>query len=91
MFKKKFTSEQIIRMLRQVEVLVSQGISIAQASKELKISDATYYKWRKEYGGMQIPQAKRLKGLELENTRLKRAIADLTLSNQMLKDVAQGN
>lgn len=91
MFKRKFSSEQIIRMLRQVEVLVSQGISIAQASKELKISDATYYKWRKEYGGMQISQAKRLKNLELENTRLKRAIADLTLSNQMLKDVAQGN
>lgn len=91
MFKKKFSSEQIIRMLRQVEVLVSQGISISQASKELKISDATYYKWRKEYGGMQISQAKRLKNLELENTRLKRAIADLTLSNQMLKDVAQGN
>lgn len=91
MFKKKFSSEQIIRMLRQVEVLVSQGISISQASKELKISDAAYYKWRKEYGGMQISQAKRLKNLELENTRLKRAIADLTLSNQMLKDVAQGN
>jgi len=91
MFKKKFSSEQIIRMLRQVEVLVSQGISISQASKELKISDATYYKWRKEYGGMQVSQAKRLKNLELENTRLKRAIADLTLSNQMLKDVAQGN
>ena len=59
--------------------------------RELAISDATYYKWRREYGGMQISQAKRLKELEVENTRLKRAVADLTLNNQILKDVASGN
>jgi transposase-like protein len=74
-----------------MEVLLGQGKSIIQACKEVKIADATYYKWRKEYGGMQIPQAKRLKGLELENARLKRAVAELTLNNQILKDVAGGN
>ena len=78
-------------MLRQEEVLLSQGKNINEVCKELGISDATYYKWWKEYGGMQISQAKRLKDLELENSRLKRAIADLTLSNLILKDVAEGN
>jgi transposase-like protein len=91
MVKQRHSSEQIIRMLRQGEVLLSQGRSINEVCKELGISDATYYKWRKEYGGMQISQAKRLKDLELENSRLKRAIADLTLSNLILKDVAEGN
>lgn len=91
MFKKKFSSEQIIRVLRQVDVHLGQGKGIGQICKELKISDKTYYRWRKEYGGMQIVQAKRLKNLELENTRLKRAIAELTLSNIILKDVAEGN
>ena len=91
MVKQRHSSEQIIRMLRQGEVLLSQGKNINEVCKELGISDATYYKWRKEYGGMQISQAKRLKDLELENSRLKRAIADLTLSNLILKDVAEGN
>jgi putative transposase len=91
MSKKKYSSEQIIRLLRQSEVMLAQGKSITMICKELCISDATYYKWRKEYGGMQVSQAKRLKDLETENSRLKRAVADLTLSNLILKDVAEGN
>lgn len=91
MSKKKYSSEQIIRLLRQSEVMLAQGKSVVMVCKELCISDATYYKWRKEYGGMQVSQAKRLKDLETENMRLKRAVADLTLSNLILKDVAEGN
>lgn len=91
MRKKKYNSEEIIRLLRQAEVILARGDSVGMMCKELVISDATYYKWRREYGGMQISQAKRLKDLELENSRLKRAIADLTLSNLILKDVAEGN
>ncbi len=83
--------EQIIRMLRQAEVLTGQGKTVDIICRELGISDATYYKWRKEYGGMGMDQAKRLKELELENKRLKTAVADLTLDNQILKDVASGN
>lgn len=91
MRKKKYSSEDIIRLLRQAEVILARGDSVGMMCKELGISDATYYKWRREYGGMQISQAKRLKELELENVRLKRAVADLTLSNLILKDVAEGN
>ena len=85
------TPEQIIRKLRQAEVLSSQGKTVEQICRELGVSDATYYKWRKEYGGMGMDQAKRLKELELENARLKRVVADLSLDNQILKDVASGN
>jgi transposase-like protein len=91
MGKRNHNSEEIIRMLRQGEVLLGQGKKIDEVCKELQISDATYYKWRKEYGGMQVSQAKRLKSLELENSRLKRAVAELTLNNLILKDVAEGN
>lgn len=91
MGRKNHNSEQIIRILRQGEVLLGQGKKIDEVCKELQISDATYYKWRKEYGGMQVSQAKRLKSLELENSRLKRAVAELTLNNLILKDVAEGN
>ena len=87
MRKKKYNSEEIIRLLRQGEVILARGDSVGMMCKELDISDATYYKWRREYGGMQISQAKRLKDLELENNRLKRAVADLTLSNLILRDV----
>lgn len=83
--------EQIIRMLRQAEVLAGQGKTVDLICRELGISDATYYKWRKDYGGMGMDQAKRLKELELENKRLKMAVANLTLDNQILKDVASGN
>lgn len=85
------TPEQIIRKLRQAEVLSGQGNTVNQICRELGVSDATYYKWRKEYGGMGMDQAKRLKELELENLRLKRVVADLSLDNQILKDVASGN
>lgn len=83
--------EQIIRKLRQAEVLSAQGKAIEEICRELGVSDATYYKWRKEYGGMAVSQAKRLKELELENIRLKRVVADLTLDKQILKDAAAGN
>ena len=91
MGRKRYSSEQIIRLLRQGEVLVGQGKSVGEMCRELGVSDATYYKWRKEYGGMQVSQAKRLKALEQENARLKRAVADLTLDKLILKDVAEGN
>lgn len=85
------TPEQIIRNLRQAEVLSSQGLSVEKICRELGVSDATYYKWRKEYGGMGVSQAKRLKELEVENARLKRVVADLSLDKQILKDAASGN
>jgi len=91
MSRTRYSSEQIIRLLRRGEVLVGQGKSIGEMCREIGVSDATYYKWRKEYGGMQISQAKRLKALEQENQRLKRAVADLTLDKLILKDVAEGN
>jgi transposase-like protein len=77
--------------LKQADVLASQGKSIAEICREISVSDATYYKWRKEYGGMGMDQARRLKELETENRRLKRAVADLTLDNQILKEVNTGN
>ncbi len=91
MTRTRRTPEQIIRLLKQVDVLTAQGKSIEKICRELSISDATYYKWRKEYGGMQVDQARRLKDLEAENKRLKRAVADLTLDKQILQDVASGN
>jgi transposase-like protein len=89
--KRNYTPEQIINSLREAEVLMSQGSTTAEAARQLGISEQTYYKWRKEYGGMRINQAKRLKELEKENARLKRLVADQALDNAILKDVAQGN
>ncbi len=89
--KKRFSSEQIIAKLRQIEVQLTQGKSIALACKEAGISEQSYYRWRKEYGGLQIEQAKRLKDLERENARLRRLVADLSLEKQILKDISQGN
>ena len=91
MAKKTFTSEQIINKLRQAEVLISQGSTISQVCKKLEISDHTYYRWRREYGGMKVEQAKKLKELEKENTRLKKAVADLTLDKLILKEALSGN
>lgn len=91
MKKKGYSSEEIIRKLRQAEVLLHDGKVVMEACRELGITDSTYYKWRKEYGGMGVPQAKRLKGLKAENARLKRVVADLTLDKQILKDAAEGN
>lgn len=88
--KKGYSSESIIRTLRQAEVMLHEGKSIGEVCRSLGISDSTYYKWRKEYGGMQVSQAKRLKDLERENSRLKRAVADLTVDKLILQEVAQG-
>ena len=90
MKSKRYTVEQIIVILDKVGVLVSQGKSIAQSAHELGITEQTYYKWRKEYQGMSVTEAKRLKELEKENARLKRIVADLSLDNSILKDTLEG-
>ena len=91
MAKKGCTPEQIINKLREAEVLLSQGSSVAEASRKIGIVEQTYYRWRKEYGGMRVEQARKLKELEKENARLKKLVADLSLDNSILKEVAQGN
>ncbi len=88
---KRFNPEQIIATLRQIEVQLAQGKSLALACKDAGISEQSYYRWRREYGGLQLEQAKRLKELERENARLRRLVADLSLEKQVLKDVAAGN
>ena len=87
----KHTPEQIVKLLRQVEVSVANGKTTAQASKEASITEQTYYRWRKEYGGLQVDQARRLKELEQENAKLKRLVAELSLDKLVLKDIASGN
>jgi putative transposase len=89
--RQRYTTEQIINKLRKAEVLISQGRSIGEVAKELAISDHTYYRWRREYGGIRTEQAKRLKMLEKENDRLKKLVADLSLDKAILKDAAEGN
>ena len=89
--KKRFSAEQIVVVLRQIEVLMSQGKAAPVACREAGISQQSYYRWRKEYGGLEIDQAKRMKDLERENTRLKRLVADLSVEKQVLKDIASGN
>jgi putative transposase len=91
MKRNRFTVEQIIKMLREVEVHLSQGKSVKLVSRELGITEQTYYRWRKEYGGMKVSQARRLKELEQENARLKRAVADLTLDKLILREALEGN
>ena len=81
MVRKTYTPEQIINKLREAEIHINQGISIAEASRKISVTQQTYYRWRKEYGGLRIEQAKRLKSLEKENTRLKKLVADLSLDN----------
>ncbi len=90
MAKKRYTPDTIIRKLREVEILQGQGKTIAQAVKHLGVSEQTFYRWRKEYGGLRVDQAKRLKELAMENARLKRAVADLTVDKQILKEVVEG-
>ena len=87
----KTSAEQVVLKLRQIEVQTAQGKSLALACKEAEISEQSYYRWRKEYGGLQIDQARRMKDLERENTRLRRLVADLSLEKQVLADVASGN
>ena len=89
--KKRLGAEQTVAKLRQVEVLQSQGKSVAAACKEAGLTEQSYYRYRKEYGGLNVEQARRLKQLELENGRLKRLVADLSLEKQVLKDIAEGN
>ena len=91
MGKKRYTGEQIISKLREAEVLQSNGLSISEISRQLGITEQTYYKWRKEYGGMRVDQAKRLKELEQENSKLKRLVAELSLDNSILKETVRGN
>lgn len=89
--RKRYTPEQIISKLREAEVLLSQGQTVAQASKQLGVSEQTYYRWRKEYGGMRTSQVRKLKDLEKENARLKCLVADLSLDNAILKEAISGN
>jgi len=91
MAKKKFKAEQIVMMLREAEVQLEKGLNLAQVCRNLGFSTHSYYRWRKEYGGMRIDQARRLKDLELENNRLKKIVADLSLDNSILKEVSRGN
>ena len=91
MARKRYSAEQIVMLLRQIEVSVGGGKSTQIACREAGISEQSYYRWRKEYGGLQVEQAKRMKGLERENAHLKRLVADLSLEKQVLKDIASGN
>jgi hypothetical protein len=88
---KRYKAEQIVNLLRQIEVEIANGKSTPQAYKEAEITVQTYYRWRKEYGGLKLDQAKRLRELERENTKLIRLVAELSLEKQILKDVAGGN
>ena len=90
MAKRRFTPEQIIRKLRGAEVHLSKGMTIPLAARQIGVTEQTYYRWRKEYGGLKVDQAKRLKEIEKENARLKKLVADLSLDNQILKEVASG-
>jgi len=89
--KKAYTTEQIIHKLREAEILISQGVTLTVMLKKIGVSDCTYYRWRKEYGGMRMEQAKRLKEFEVENSRLKKLVADISLDNAILKEAARGN
>jgi transposase-like protein len=89
--KKRFSVEQIISHLREAEVFLAQGQTIGQVCQHIGISEQSYYRWRREYGGGKVDQARRLKELERENTRLRRAVADLTLEKLVLKEATEGN
>jgi transposase-like protein len=91
MRKKRHTPEEIISKLRQVEVLVAQGTPVADAIRSIEVTEVTYYRWRQEYGGLKSVQVKRMKELEAENQRLRKAIADLTLDKLILQEAARGN
>ena len=91
MAKKNYTAEQIISKLREAEIKISQGITATEAIRSIGVSDQTYYRWRREYGGMRTDQAKRMKEIEKENIRLKKLVAELSLDNAILKEVSRGN
>ena len=88
---KRFKAEEVIMKLREIELSSNKGLEIAQACRQAGVSEQSYYRWRKEYGGMKMDQAKRYKELERENTRLKKLVADLSLDNAMLKEISKGN
>ncbi len=91
MVRKAYTPEQIINKPREAEIHINQGISISEASRKIGVTEQTYYRWRKEYGGLRIEQAKKLKNLEKENARLKKLVADISLDNAILKEAVEGN
>jgi putative transposase len=91
MGKKRHTAEEIVSKLRQVDVLTAQGRTVAEALRQIGVTEVTYYRWRSEYGGLKSDQVKRLKELETENARLRRAVSDLTLEKLILKEAASGN
>ncbi len=91
MGRQRYTPEQIIGKLREAEVALAKGQTVVEVVRTLGITEQTYYRWRTEYGGLKVEQAKRLKDLERENARLKRAVADLTLDKLILKEAAEGN
>jgi transposase-like protein len=91
MSRKRFTAEQIISKLREVEVEIARGVSVGQAVRKIGVTEQTYYRWRKEYGGLRVDQAKRLKSLEKENARLKKLLAESELDKAILKEAASGN
>ena len=88
---KKFKAEEIVMKLREIELAMSKGMDAVQASRQAGVSEQSYYRWRKEYGGMKLDQAKKYKELERENSRLKKLVADLSLDNAMLKEINKGN
>ena len=89
--RKRFSVEQIINHLREADVLLAQGRTVGEVCRRIGVSEQTYYRWRKEYGGLKVGQARRLRDLEAENARLKRAVAELTLDKLILKEAAEGN
>ncbi len=91
MGRKRHKPEEIVAKLRQVDVLTSQGQSVAEATRSIGVTEVTYYRWRQEYGGLKSDQVKRLKDLEAENARLRKAVSDLTLEKLILKEAASGN
>jgi putative transposase len=91
MSRKQFTTEKIIGMLREAEVALAQGMKVGEICRNLGVSEQSYYRWRREYGGLKVSQAKRMKELERENSRLKKAVADLTLDKLVLREALEGN
>lgn len=91
MARKRYSPEEIIGRLREVEVALAEGATVAEVCRRIGVTEVTYYRWRKEYGGMRVEQARRLKELEVENARLRKAVSDLTLDKLILKEAAEGN
>jgi transposase-like protein len=88
---KRYGPEEVIRKLREADVLLGQGVTVAEVIRQLGVNKVTYYRWRREFGGMKVDQARRMKELERENARLKKLVADLSLDNSILKEAAEGN